>query len=60
MKQQLHFEPGTEPQWNIPSILDTLIELYNRENNTDYRIICVKKETAPDAANPARSRGVQL
>ena len=54
MKEKLYFAPGTEPQWNIPSIMDTLIELYNRENGTNYRIVCTKKNekaTAPDSCN---------
>lgn len=58
MKGKLYFAPGTEPKWNVPSIMDTLIELYNRENGTDYRIVCTKKATAPDSCNARHGQEV--
>ena len=61
MKEKLYFAPGTEPKWNVPSIMDTLLELYNRENGTDYRIVCTKKsekETAPGSCIARHSQEV--
>lgn len=43
-KTEYRFAPGCEPNWNIPKIMETLIELYNREHGTDYTVICTKKE----------------
>ena len=60
-KTKYYFAPGTEPQWNIPKIMDTLVELYNREHGTNITVVCTKKSenvTAPDSCNARHGQEV--